>query len=88
MINVEDILTPRSVVSAFDENMTVGDVFASYPKLPFFSRFPIFDEDLDNATGFILKSDLLIAKANQEIHTPIKQFRRDINFVFAKNETI
>nr|WP_114800915.1 hemolysin family protein [Moraxella canis] len=83
VINVEDIVTPRSVVSAFDENMTVGDVFAQYPKLPF-SRFPIFDEDLDNATGFVLKSDLLIAKANQEIHTPIKQFRRDINFVFAK----
>lgn len=83
MINVEDIVTPRSVVTAFDENMTVGDVFAKYPKLPF-SRFPIFDEDLDNATGFVLKSDLLIAKANQEIHTPIKQFRRDIHFVFAK----
>ncbi|VEG13600.1 Putative Mg2+ and Co2+ transporter CorB [Moraxella cuniculi] len=83
VINVEDILTPRSVVTAFDENMTVGDVFAKYPKLPF-SRFPVFDEDLDNATGFVLKSDLLIAKANQEIHTPIKQFRREINFVFAK----
>lgn len=83
MINVEDIVTPRSVVTAFDENMTVGDVFARYPKLPF-SRFPIFNEDLDNATGFVLKSDLLIAKANQDIHTPIKQFRRDIHFVFAK----
>lgn len=83
VINVEDIVTPRSVVTAFDENMTVGDVFARYPKLPF-SRFPIFNEDLDNATGFVLKSDLLIAKANQEIHTPIKQFRRDIHFVFAK----
>lgn len=83
MINVEYIVTPRSVVTAFDENMTVGDVFAKYPKLPF-SRFPIFNEDLDNATGFVLKSDLLIAKANQEIHTPIKQFRRDIHFVFAK----
>lgn len=83
LINVEDIVTPRSVVTAFDENMTVGDVFAKYPKLPF-SRFPIFNEDLDNATGFVLKSDLLIAKANQEIHTPIKQFRRDIHFVFAK----
>ncbi len=83
MINVEDIVTPRSVVTAFDENMTVGDVFARYPKLPI-SRFPIFNEDLDNATGFVLKSDLLIAKANQEIHTPIKQFRRDIHFVFAK----
>ncbi|OBX59880.1 hemolysin [Moraxella lacunata] len=83
MIHVESIVTPRSVMIAFDENMTVGDVFATHPKLPF-SRFPIFDEDLDNATGFVLKSDLLIAKANQEIHTPIKHFKRDITFVFAK----
>ena len=83
MIHVESIVTPRSVMIAFDENMTVGDVFATHPKLPF-SRFPIFDEDLDNATGFVLKSDLLIAKANQEINTPIKAFKREITFVFAK----
>lgn len=83
MINVEDIVTPRSVIMAFDESMTVGDIFANHPKLPF-SRFPIFSEDLDNATGFVLKSDLLIAKANQENHTPLKQFKRDINFVFSK----
>ncbi|WP_084349734.1 CNNM domain-containing protein [Moraxella oblonga] len=83
VINVEDIVTPRSVITAFDENMTVGDVFATHTKLPF-SRFPIFSDDLDNATGFVLKSDLLIAKANQEIHTPIKQFRREMTFVFAK----
>lgn len=83
MINVEDIVTPRSVVTAFDENMTVGDVFATHPKL-MFSRFPIFDTELDNATGFVLKTDLLIAKANQEIHTPIKRFKRELTFVFAK----
>lgn len=83
MINVEDIVTPRSVVTAFDENMTVGDVFASHPKL-MFSRFPIYHDDLDHATGFVLKTDLLIAKANQDIHTPIKQYQRDIPFVFAK----
>lgn len=83
MINVEDIVTPRSVIVAFDETMTVGDIFANHPKLPF-SRFPIFSEDLDDTTGFILKSDLLIAKANQDNHTPIKHFKRDINFVFAK----
>lgn len=83
MMNAEDIVTPRSVVMAFEDTMTVGDVFATYPKLPF-SRFPIFYDDLDNTTGFVLKSDLLIAKANQEIHTPIKQFRREMTFVFAK----
>lgn len=83
MIHVESIVTPRSVMVAFDENMTVGDVFATHTKLPF-SRFPIFDEDLDNATGFVLKTDLLIAKANREIHMPIKAFKREITFVFAK----
>lgn len=83
MINVEDIATPHSVVTAFDENMTVGDVFATHSKL-IFSRFPIFDEELDNATGFVLKTDLLIAKANQENHMPIKHFKREITFVFAK----
>ncbi|MDO4450054.1 MAG: hemolysin family protein [Moraxella sp.] len=83
MIHVESIVTPRSVMVAFDENMTVGDVFATHAKLPF-SRFPIFDEDLDNATGFVLKTDLLIAKANREIHMPIKAFKREITFVFAK----
>ncbi len=82
-INVEDIVTPRSVVIAFDEKMTVGDVFATHSKLPF-SRFPIFDEDLDNATGFVLKTDLLVAKANQDNHVPISSFKREMTFVFAK----
>lgn len=82
-VNVEAIITPRSVMSAFKDTSTVGDVFANYPKLPF-SRFPIYNEEIDEITGFVLKSDLLVAKANQEIHTPISYYKRDINFVFAK----
>lgn len=82
-VNVEAILTPRSVMSAFDENNTVGDVFANHPKLSF-SRFPIYDGEIDQITGFVLKSDLLIAKANQELHTPIKSYKREITIVFAK----
>ena len=82
-VNVESVITPRTVMTAFDENDTVGDVFAHHPNLPF-SRFPIYDGDTDNITGFVLKSDLLLAKSNQEIHNPIKTYRRDITFVFAK----
>ncbi|MDO4250463.1 MAG: CNNM domain-containing protein, partial [Moraxella sp.] len=82
-VNVEAIITPRSVMMAFEENDTVGDVFANHPKLSF-SRFPVYEEDIDNITGFVLKSDLLLAKSNQEIHVPIKQYRRDVTFVFAK----
>ena len=82
-VNVEAILTPRSVMTAFNENDTVSDVFANHPKLSF-SRFPIYDGEIDQITGFILKSDLLIAKANQDLHTPIKSYKRDITIVFAK----
>lgn len=83
MVNVEAVITPRSVMMAFDENSTVGDIFANHPKLSF-SRFPIYDEEIDQITGFVLKSDLLLAKANQDLHTPIKVHKREITFVFAK----
>lgn len=82
-INVESVITPRSVMIAFDENNTTSDVFANHPKLSF-SRFPIYDEEIDKITGFVLKSDLLIARANQDLHTPIKSYKRDITFVFTK----
>lgn len=82
-VHVEAVITPRSVMMAFDENSTVGDIFANHPKLSF-SRFPVYDEEIDEITGFVLKSDLLLAKANQDLHTPIKSYKRDITFVFAK----
>ena len=82
-VNVEAVITPRAVMTAFDENSTVGDIFAHHPKLSF-SRFPVYDDEIDKVTGFVLKSDLLLAKSNQEIHVPIKNYRRDISFVFAK----
>lgn len=82
-VNVEAVITPRSVMMAFEENSTVGDIFANHPKLSF-SRFPIYDEEIDQITGFVLKSDLLLAKSNQDLHTPIKAHKREITFVFAK----
>lgn len=82
-VNVEAVITPRSVMTAFSAADTVGDVFANHPKLPF-SRFPIFDGERDEIIGFVLKSDLLLAKSNQELHTLIKHYKRDVTFVFAK----
>lgn len=70
-------------MSAFEENTTLSTLFANHPKLSF-SRFPIFDDEIDNITGFVLKSDLLLAKSNGQNHLPLKEFRRDITFVFAK----
>ena len=82
-IKVEDIMTPRSVMLAFEENKTVAELLVDRPKLTF-SRLPIYDGDLDNITGFVLKTDMLLAKVNHAMHKPLTQFKRDITFVFSK----
>ena len=82
-IKVEDIMTPRSVMLAFEENKTVAELLVDRPKLTF-SRLPIYDDDLDNITGFVLKTDMLLAKVNHAMHKPLTQFKRDITFVFSK----
>lgn len=82
-IKVEDIMTPRSVMLAFEQSKTVAEVLADRPKLTF-SRLPIYDGDLDNITGFVLKTDMLLAKVNHAMHKPLTQFQRDITFVFSK----
>ena len=82
-IKVEDIMTPRSVMLSFEENKTVAELLVDRPKLTF-SRLPIYDGDLDNITGFVLKTDMLLAKVNHAVDKPLKQFKRDITFVFSK----
>lgn len=82
-IKVEDIMTPRSVMLAFEQTKTVAEVLVDRPKLTF-SRLPIYDGDLDNITGFVLKTDMLLAKVNHAMHKPLIQFKRDITFVFSK----
>lgn len=82
-IKVEDIMTPRSVMLAFEENKTVAELLVDRPKLTF-SRLPIYDGDLDDITGFVLKTDMLLAKVNHAVDKPLTQFKRDITFVFSK----
>ncbi len=82
-IKVEDIMTPRSVMLAFEQNKTVAEVLVDRPKLTF-SRLPIYDGDIDNITGFVLKTDMLLAKVNHAVEKPLTQFRREISFVFSK----
>lgn len=82
-IKVEDIMTPRSVMHAFNQSITVAELLANRPKL-MFSRLPIYDEDLDKVTGFVLKSDILLAKANNHMDKPLESYKREITFVFSK----
>ncbi len=76
----EDVMTPRTVIRAFPESMTVNDVVVQFPNLSV-SRIPIFEKDIDSITGFVLKSDILLAQANDKKQTTLKELGREIKKV-------
>lgn len=79
-VHVRDIMTPRTVVTAFEEDMTVGEVFTKHPNVPF-ARVPIFDETIDSVTGIVRRRDLLQAAAEDKDEVIIKELAQDVVFV-------
>ncbi|GJL70842.1 MAG: hypothetical protein NMNS01_00410 [Nitrosomonas sp.] len=72
-----DVMTPRTVMVAAPENITVREFHDSHPNLRF-SRIPIFEDSLDHVTGYVLKNDLLIRLVNKEDSTPLSAIKRDM----------
>lgn len=57
-LNVADIMTPRTVITALPEDMKIIDSLKQVTQAPF-SRLPIYKSHIDNITGFVLKDDIL-----------------------------
>lgn len=79
-LRVKEILTPRTVVFALPESTTIAQVFEEHPKIPF-SRIPIFESDLDDINGFVLKGDILLAQARDQHEARIHTFKREIRSI-------
>jgi len=79
-LKVADIMTPRTVVIAFPQNLTADELFERSPNVPV-SRIPIYKEKLDEVTGFVHRNDLLLARARGEGDKPLSDFRRDLTAV-------
>ncbi|WDQ19106.1 CNNM domain-containing protein [Rhodopirellula sp. P2] len=106
-LTAEDIMTPRVVIIAFPETMTVGELLSktlpeqsgepeaggdgsSDPGAPTqsdevvdlpVSRIPIYDQQLDRITGFVLKVDLLLAHTRGQSSRTLKEFSRPVAVV-------
>jgi CBS domain containing-hemolysin-like protein len=62
-VRTKDIMTPRTVMFALSENLAVEETLSLHAHLPF-SRIPVYGENLDKVTGFVLKNEVL--RAGQE----------------------
>lgn len=76
-LRAQDIMTPRTVVVALQEDMIISDVLRARTDT-LFSRLPVYAADLDAVSGFVLREDLLLAQAEGTGHRPLTELRREI----------
>lgn len=75
-LKAKDIMTPRQVIFSLSENDSVEAVFDKVMN-SHFSRIPIYSENVDDITAFVLKNDILMSQAKAEDKT-LKQLERDL----------
>ena len=62
---VSEVLVPRPEVVAVEKGTTIKDFFELYSKNPL-SRFPVYEENMDNVLGILSIKDVLMALARGE----------------------
>jgi len=81
-LKAADIMTPRTVIAALRQDMTVTEALDAIANTPF-SRLPLYRTDIDDITGFILKDDMLMAKAQDQDEVKLEKLKREIMTVTA-----
>ncbi|NBC16916.1 MAG: DUF21 domain-containing protein [Bacteroidetes bacterium] len=76
-LRVKAIMTPRIVVFALPEETTVGDVVREQEEFRY-SRIPIYSDNRDDITGYVLKDDLLLQAAQGNDDTPLRELQREM----------
>ncbi len=77
---VNEIMTPRTVVHAIDDEETVGSLLEKTMNIPF-ARIPVYHDQTDNITGIVRRRDILKAKANDEDHIRIADLANEPIFI-------
>ena len=83
-IKVGEILTPRSVIFAIDESMTIKEVMQTKSAIFKFSRIPIYKESIEDVTGLVLTKQVF-KQALEDDSVTIGSIKKDI---FSINENI
>jgi Hemolysins and related proteins containing CBS domains len=77
---VNEIMTPRTVVHAIDDEETIGSLFSKIKDIPF-ARIPVYHDQTDNITGIVRRRDILTAKANDEDNRLIADLANEALFI-------
>lgn len=77
-LTIRGAMTHRTQVFSVPQEMTVGEFFKVHETVGF-SRIPIYeDNDTEKVIGFVMRNDLLVAKAEQHLDRPLLEFVKDM----------
>jgi len=76
-ILVKSIMTPQIVIRAADEGTSIKDFYAENQEIPF-SRIPVYQEELNHFTGFVLKDEVMEMIIENKGDKPLKSIARPI----------
>lgn len=80
---VRDVMTPRSVIFALSEDDTLETLLGARDK-DRFSRIPVYQDDPENITGFVLRTEPLMSRAHGEPDKPLAGFKRKLPAILDK----
>ena len=83
-MHVGEIMTPRVVMTAFETTQTIKSVLDEH-KIIRVSRIPVFDETVDDISGIVIRSELLMAASRDEWDVTMADLRKDVMFLDAKS---
>ena len=79
-IQVHEIMTPRTVMLALDQDLTVEKVFRMHANVPF-ARIPLYRESIDHISGIIRRRDLHSAMVEETPDKLLKDLSQEAIFV-------
>jgi len=85
-VKVTEIMTPRTVVVAANEEMTLGE-FQKNKDFLHFSRIPLYKETREDVTGYVLRAFVFEKLAEDQFDLVLKDIKRDIVYI-AESSTL
>jgi len=85
-VKIAEIMTPRVVVAAAEEHMTMED-FARNKTLLHFSRIPVYNENFENITGYIFRQGVFEKLSKDQHKKQLREIKRDI-LIVPKNKPV
>jgi len=86
-ILAKNIMTPRSVLKIAPENQNIAEFFEANKNLLRFSRIPIYKDNPDNITGYVLKDEVYKEMAEDNHSKSLGDLKRQL-FVVDRNMAV